>query len=79
MVQLRLCVVEIVLALGSLIVAGVYYHLASRFFGSLDGELINSSIRIVCILPLVAGVFTFLALRAVFADEMLIKSLNRIR
>ncbi len=75
MVQIRLCVVEIIFILGALIIAGVYYYLANRTFG-VDAE---SSIRIVCALPLVAILFDYLALKAIFRDELLIKSLNRIR
>ncbi|MFI3316558.1 MAG: DUF4293 domain-containing protein [Rikenellaceae bacterium] len=77
MLQLRLCVVEIVLTIGLLIVAGIYYFLSCRLFGV--GSSGAVSVRIVCILPLVAIFFDFLALKAIFKDEMLIKSLDRIR
>ncbi len=75
MLQIRLCVVEMILALGTLIVAGVHIYLANRTFGA-DGDF---SIRIVCALPLFALLFNYLALKAIFKDEMLIKSLDRIR
>ncbi|MFI3285430.1 MAG: DUF4293 domain-containing protein [Rikenellaceae bacterium] len=76
MLQIRLCVVQIVLALGTLAVAGVYYYLSNRFFSE---ELTNYSIRIACANPLIAILFDYLALKGIFKDEMLIKSLDRIR
>ncbi len=79
MLQLRLCIVQIILAVGTLIVAGIYYYLANRFFASQVGDLSTSSLRIVCALPIFAIVFDYLALKAIFKDEMLIKSLDRIR
>lgn len=77
MLQVRLCVVQIVLALGVLAIVGVYYYLGNRTFGGAAGG--DSSLRIVCALPIVSMVFDFLALKAIFKDEMLIKSLDRIR
>ncbi len=75
MLQLRLCVVEMTLTLGVMVVGGVYYYLANRYFGAEA----TTSIRIVCALPIIAIIFDFLALKAIFRDEMLIKSLDRIR
>ncbi len=74
MLQLRLSVVSVVLTLGALIVGGVYFYLAKRYFGEAE-----SAIRIVCLLPVVAIIFDLMALKAIFKDEMLIKSLDRIR
>ncbi len=79
MVQIRLCVAQLVLMLGTLIIAGIYYYLSNRIFGGEGSELINYSIRIVCVLPVVAMISSYMALRAIFKDEMLIKSLDRIR
>ncbi len=79
MLQVRLCVVQIVLTLGVLVVAGVYYYLSNRYFGSETEGVVNASIRIVCALPIVAIIFDYLALKAIFKDELLIKSLDRIR
>ncbi len=77
MLQLRLCVVQIVLALGVLAVGGVYYYLSNRAFGAEVGG--ESALRIVCALPLVSAIFDYLALRGIFKDELLIRSLDRIR
>lgn len=82
MLQLRLCVVEIVLLVGTLVVGGVYYHLSNRFFGGVemaDAVIVSASPRIVCIMPLVAIYCSYKAFKAIFRDEMLIKSLDRIR
>ncbi len=79
MLQLRLCVVEIVLALGVMIVEGVYYYLGTRaLIDSAVGDA-TSSINIASALPIATIVFVYLALRGVFKDEMLVKSLDRIR
>lgn len=81
MLQVRLCVVQIILTAGLLIVGGVYFYLMSRFFGSeLEvGATVSLSLRIVCLLPAVAIFFDYLALKAIFKDELLIRSLDRIR
>jgi len=77
MLQVRLCAVEMVLLLGSLIMAGIYYFLSCRIFSSF--EFHAQSVRISFILPLAALIFTYLALRAIFRDELLIRSMDRIR
>ncbi len=77
MLQIRLCVVQMVLSLGALAIAGVYYHLSNRTFGAGVGG--DASIRIVCALPIISIVFDYLALKAIFKDEVLIKSIDRIR
>ncbi len=79
MLQLRLCVVEIILAIGVLIIEGVYYYLGSRSFDvSALGDA-TSSISIAAALPIAVIIFSYLALRGIFKDEMLVKSLDRIR
>ncbi len=79
MLQLRLCVVEIILAIGVLIIEGVYYYLGSRSFDvSVLGDA-TSSISIAAALPIAVIIFSYLALRGIFKDEMLVKSLDRIR
>lgn len=52
---------------------------------SASGEIVRPPIwtglllTLACALPLVCLLFTWLALRAIFRDEMLVRSLNRIR
>ncbi len=79
MLQIRLCIVEIILLVGTLLIGGLYHYLANRFFGSVTTEGVSSTIRIVGILPLVAIYFSYLAFGSTLKDELLIKSLNRIR
>lgn len=77
MLQVRLCVVEVVLLLGSLIIMGIYYFLSNRLFSELAHNL--QGLKISFALPFVALLFAWLAFRAIFKDELLIRSLNRIR
>lgn len=77
MLQLRLCIVEIVLLVGSAVMTGIYYYLSVRFF--LQTDLVAKGVHAGIVLPLVAIVFAVLAIRGIFKDEMLVRSLNRIR
>ena len=75
--QIRLCAVELVLLIGSIIFAGLYYYLSNRMFAEL--EFHTQGFRIAMIFPLVSIILDYLAMRAIFHDEMLVKSLDRIR
>ena len=75
--QIRLCAVELVLLLGSAVFMGIYYYLGSRMFSQL--EFSAQGFRIAIIFPLVALILDYLAIRAIFKDEMLVRSLDRIR
>lgn len=77
MMQIRLCIVEIVLLVGSLVMMGVYGYLAMQTVESLT--LAASNFRFVVVFPLVAIIFVVLAARAIFKDELLVRSLDRIR
>lgn len=77
MLQVRLCIVGIVVLLGSLVMTGIYCYLgmsavASQPFGA-------GNLRPALALPLVAIIFMLLAARAIFKDELLVRSLDRIR
>jgi hypothetical protein len=74
--QIRLCAAEIVLLVGSLVVMGIYYYLSARLFESVNGL---GSLKLGMIMPLIAIVFVALATRAIFRDEVLVRSLDRIR
>ncbi|MBR4999907.1 MAG: DUF4293 family protein, partial [Rikenellaceae bacterium] len=69
--------VEIVLLLGSLIFMGIYYFLSNRMFSELDFHI--QSLRIAVVFPVVSLILTYMASRAIFKDEMLVRSLDRIR
>ncbi|MBO5686606.1 MAG: DUF4293 domain-containing protein [Alistipes sp.] len=77
LLQIRLCAVELVLLLGSAVFMGAYYFLSNRMFSQL--EFSAHGMHIAIIFPLIAIILDYLALRAIFKDEMLVKSLDRIR
>ena len=77
MLQIRLCAVELVLLVGAQIFMAIYYYLSNRMFEQL--EFHTQGFRIAIIFPLVALILDYLALRAIFKDEMLVRSLDRIR
>lgn len=75
--QIRLCAVEIILLLGSLVMIGLYYWLTSRIF---EGVTIDHrQFGWAAPMPILAIVVTYLASRAIFKDEVLVRSLDRIR
>ncbi len=77
MLQIRLCIVEGVLLLGAVAIMGVYYFLCSRLFETL--ELSYQWFRPAFGAPIVAIFFVYLAGRAIFKDELLVRSVDRIR
>ena len=77
MLQIRLCAVELVLLLGSVAFIGIYYYLSTRMVS--QAEFHTQGFRIAAVFPLVALVLDYLAMRAIFKDELLVKSLDRIR
>ena len=72
LLQIRLCVVEMVLLLGSLVMEGVYYFLSWRVFHT-------QGFKPAIVLPLVCLLFAYLAARAIFRDELLVRAADRIR
>jgi len=77
LLQIRLCVVEAVLLVGAAVMEGIYYYLGCRAFAEMPFHL--QGMRISIVLPLVALVFVWLAARAVFRDELLVRAADRIR
>ncbi|WP_294143196.1 DUF4293 domain-containing protein [uncultured Sanguibacteroides sp.] len=69
--QLRLCIVEIILLIGSAIL--MWYHI--RQFGSDATVLYKFSF----ILPVVCIIFTYMAIRGIVKDIKLLRSYDRIR
>lgn len=76
MLQIRLCVVEMVLLLGSVAMEGIYYYLCSRAFA--DMECLKG-LKPAIALPLVSLFFMYLAVRAIFRDELMVRAADRIR
>ncbi len=77
LLQIRLCVVEMVLLLGCVAMELAYYFLAHKAFPV--EELQSSGMNALLFLPLVSMLLCFLAARAIFRDEMLVRSTDRIR
>ena len=77
LLQIRLCVVEAVLLLGATIMETIYYFLSRRVFSELAFH--EQGVKLAAVLPLVAVIFTLLAARAVFRDEMMVRAADRIR
>lgn len=75
--QLRLCVVEIVLLIGVQIYIAMYVLRANNFVSELE----NASMRfsVADILPIIGIILVCLAFRGVSKDIALLKSLDRIR
>ena len=77
LLQIRLCVAEMVLLAGAVVMEGVYYFLSGRLFAGMAFH--TQGFRPAIALPLVALLFAFLAARAIFHDELLVRSADRIR
>lgn len=75
--QIRLCAVEMVMLIGSLIFIGLYYWLTTRIFEGYNLE--HRQFGWASPMPIVALVLSYLASRAIFKDEVLVRSLDRIR
>lgn len=77
MLQIRLCVVEMVLLVGSAVMEGIYYFLSSRVVSELAFH--TQGVRAAIALPVVCLLFAWLAVRAIFRDELLVRGADRIR
>ena len=76
--QVRLCAVEIVLLLGCIAFMAIYFWLSGA--NALEEAVVeHRHFGWSAIMPIVALVFTSLAARATFKDEILVRSLDRIR
>ena len=77
LLQLRLCVVEMVLLVGSAVMEGVYYFLSYPVFA--EHTFHTQVLKPAVVLPLVCLLFAYLAARAVFRDELMVRAADRIR
>ena len=68
---------QMVLLLGSLVMEGVYYFLSWRVFSDLTFH--TQGFKPAIVLPLVCLLFAYLAARAIFRDELLVRAADRIR
>lgn len=76
--QVRLCGAEMVLLIGAIVFIAIYYWLTAS--NAFDGSEIGvRRFGWAAPMPIVSMLFTYLAGRAIFKDELLIRSLDRIR
>jgi hypothetical protein len=72
--QMRLCVVEIILLVGLCVYMGMYLMRSGS-----DDISERVALATVDLFPLIAIVLTFIALKRITRDEILVRSLDRIR
>ena len=77
LLQIRMCVVEMILLVGAQAMTAIYYYLSCRVLSSVEFQA--HSLKLPLVFPVIALIFTFLAARAIFRDEMLVRSVDRIR
>lgn len=77
MLQLRLGAAAVVLVLGGGIMLGLHYFLCLKFFAGLS--IIGQQFCYPILFPLLALFLLWMAIRAIFRDEILVRSLDRIR
>lgn len=76
--QIRFCAVEVVLLLGVLVIETLYCYRLYTLYGE-SSELFATQFHWPLVCPLVALLFVWLAMRAIFKDEMLVRAADRIR
>lgn len=77
LLQMRLCLVEILLALGLQIVVGIYVFNAKSMAEQCESHAITYSVA--SLIPLACIILSALAFRAIRRDQRLVRSLDRIR
>ena len=82
MLQIRLCGVEIALTVGVLAFEAIYIYLTNNMLVEWHAAMqqpVAISLGIVAFAPIAAIFFVALAMRATLRDELLVRSLDRIR
>lgn len=77
--QIRWCAVELVLLVGVVLMEAFYGYRFYQLFADLSPELLAASYKVTLLFPLVSMLFVWLAMRAIFRDEMLVRAADRIR
>lgn len=78
--QLRLCVLNILLTIGFLLALPVYYFAFKSGMGlAPDVVVLHPQLRWPLIIPFINIVLIFQAFRAIRRDDLLIKSMDRLR
>lgn len=73
MLQIRLCIINIVLLLG---LQGLMFYFVSVSKHQLGG---SSSFSLIFIFPIISAILTYLAIRRIAKDEALVRSMDRLR
>lgn len=71
--QMRICIYNILLMAGALVMIWFYSYQAGKEFQ------VEKFFKIPALFPIMAAFLTFLAFRSIRKDELLIKSIDRIR
>ena len=79
LLQIRLCVSEIILLLGSLAFIGVFCWRFYDRIASLANTEVLFSLGWAAFMPIIAIILVILAIRGIAKDEALVRSLDRIR
>ncbi|MEG1650158.1 MAG: DUF4293 domain-containing protein, partial [Rikenellaceae bacterium] len=83
MFQVRMCFTNMAMLLGLQVFTGYSLYRSVAFVEQMNRAITNFSpgisYSVVDVFPAVSIIFTYLAFRGIMKDEMLIKSLNRIR
>ena len=77
MTQIRYCIVEFVLLVGSVLMLALHYFLFYRAFADFDFHAL--SVKVTMLLPIAALFLNYLAMKAIAADEASVRSVDRIR
>ncbi len=77
LLQIRLLAAEMVLLLGAAVLSYVYYRMWSAAL--VDEALQVNQVKLSIFVPLLAMFLDVLAMRAIFHDERLVRSMDRIR
>lgn len=79
-IQIGLCAAEFVLQLGTLLVFALFFWvLMPQAVSEVGVELVSKNFGWAAVLPIASMPLTYLAGRAILKDEVLVKSLDRIR
>ncbi|MBE6182511.1 MAG: DUF4293 family protein [Rikenellaceae bacterium] len=79
LIQIRWCVVEMVLLAGTIVMLGLYCYRFYTLFQEASPAIFSASFKLTLCCPAVALFLTWLASRAIFRDEMLVRDTERIR
>lgn len=79
LLQIRLCAVELVLLLGVLVMETIYFFRLKALFADAAATASFAAPQPTAAFPLAALFFVWLASRAIFRDEMLVRAADRIR